>query len=112
MRDPRERLQDILEAIRHIERYASRGRQAFEADELLQNWFVRHLQVIGEAVRALPEEFRNRAPEIPWSKIIGMRHILVHGYFEIDSQVVWDAVERDLPPLKDKIERLLRQLPE
>lgn len=112
MRDPRARLRDILEAIHHIERYAARGRQAFEADELVQSWFVRNLQVIGEAVRALPEDFRNRAPEIPWSKIIGMRHILVHGYFEIDTQVVWEAVERDLPPLKESIARLLRQLSE
>jgi len=101
-----------LDAIRHIERYAAQARQAFEADELLQNWFVRHRQVIGEAVRDLPEDVRNRAPGIPWSKIIGMRHILVHGYFEIDSQVVWEAVERDLPPLKDGIARLLRQLSE
>jgi uncharacterized protein with HEPN domain len=112
VRDPRERLRDILEAIHRIERHAARGRQAFETDELLQSWFVRNLQVIGAAVRALPEDFRNRAPEIPWSKIIGMRHILVHGYFEIDTQVVWEAVERDLHPLKESIARLLRQLPE
>ena len=52
MRDPRERLQDILEAIGHIDRYAARGREAFEADELIQSWFVRHLQIIGEAARA------------------------------------------------------------
>jgi len=51
VRDARERLQDILDAIGHIERYAARGREAFEADELLQNWFVRHLQIIGEAAR-------------------------------------------------------------
>ena len=112
MREPRERLRDILDAIQHIERYTARGRQAFEADELLQNWCVRHLQVIGEAVRALPDEVRNRAPEIPWPKIIGMRHILVHGYFEIDTQVVWEAVEHDLPPLKEGIARLLLQLSE
>ena len=100
MRDPRERLQDILDAIAHIERYATRGREAFETDELLQNWFVRHLQIIGEAARLLPEEVRALAPDIPWSEIIGMRHILVHNYFGIDTQVVWDAVERDLPNLK------------
>jgi len=51
VRDARERLQDILDAIDHIQRYAARGREAFEADELLQNWFVRHLQIIGEAAR-------------------------------------------------------------
>jgi len=51
VRDARERLQDILDAIDHIQRYAARGREAFEADELLQNWFVRHLQIIGDAAR-------------------------------------------------------------
>ena len=59
MRDARERLQDILDAIEHIQRYAARGREAFEADELHQNWFVRHLQIIGEAARLLPEEIRS-----------------------------------------------------
>ena len=103
MRDPRERLQDILEAIGHIDRYAARGREAFEADELIQSWFVRHLQIIGEAARALPEEIRAKMPDIPWSQVIGMRHILVHDYFGIDTEVVWDAVQRDLPSLQEKI---------
>ena len=110
MRDARERLQDILDAIDHIQRYAARGREAFEADELLQNWFVRHLQTIGEAARLLPEEVRATAPDVPWSEIIGMRHILVHNYFGIDTQVVWDAVERDLPSLKEKVRALRQQL--
>ena len=110
MRDPGERLRDILESIRQVERYSSRGREAFENDELVQNWFVRHLQIIGEAVRALPEDIRNRAPDIPWAKIMGMRHILVHDYFEIDREVVWQAVEHDLPVLKEKIQQLLCQL--
>lgn len=63
MRDPKERLRDILDAIANIERYVARGRQAFESDELIQNWFVRHLQIIGEAARGLPQELRdgNRA---------------------------------------------------
>ena len=76
MRDPRERLRDILDAIGRIESYAVRGRRAFESDELLQSWFVRLLQIIGEAVRALPQDVRDRAPDVPWSKIVGMRHIL------------------------------------
>ncbi len=110
MRDPRERLHDILEAIGRIERYAARGKQAFASDELIQNWFVRYLQIIGEAVRALPPEVQRRAPEIPWKDIIGMRHILVHGYFGINLDVVWGVVERDLPDLKKKIETLVRDL--
>jgi uncharacterized protein with HEPN domain len=78
VRDPKERLRDILDGIANIERYAARGRQAFEADELIQNWFVRHLQIIGEAARGLPQELRDREKSVPWSKIMGMRHILVH----------------------------------
>ena len=70
------------------------------------------LQIIGEAARLLPEEVRASAPDIPWSEIIGMRHILVHNYFGIDTQVVWDAVERDLPSLKEKITTLLQQFGE
>ena len=110
MRDPRERLRDILDAIGRIESYAVRGRRAFESDELVQSWFVRHLQIIGEAVRALPQDVRDRASEVPWSKIVGMRHILVHDYFEIDQEAVWDVVERELPDLKQKIAALLESL--
>jgi uncharacterized protein with HEPN domain len=112
VRDPRERLEDILEAIGHIGRYAARGQEAFEADELIQSWFVRHLQIIGEAARAIPEEIRSKMPDIPWSKVIGMRHILVHDYFGIDTEVVWDAVQRDLPSLQEKITSLLQHLDE
>jgi uncharacterized protein with HEPN domain len=57
VRDPKERLRDILDGIANIERYAARGREAFESDELIQNWFVRHLQIIGEAARGLPKNF-------------------------------------------------------
>ena len=60
MRDPKERLRDVLEAIASIERYAARDRQVFESDELIQNWFVRHLQIIGEAAYALPKELRDQ----------------------------------------------------
>jgi uncharacterized protein with HEPN domain len=110
MRDPQERLRDILEAIDYIERYAIQGREAFERDELIQNWMVRHLQIIGEAARALPQDMQNRVSDVPWSKIIGMRHILVHDYFRIDTEIVWDVVERDLPVLKRSLQALLDEL--
>ena len=110
MRDPRERLRDILEAIEKIERHAQKGRRAFEEGELLQVWFVRHLQVLGESARALPRDVRDLAPSVPWSKILGMRNILVHDYFDVDTKVVWDVVERDLPELKPEIAELLRKL--
>ena len=83
MRDPRERVRDMLEAIAAIERYLHRGKDELERDELLQCWFVHNLQIIGEAAKALPEEVRALAPEVEWHKIIGMRNVLVHGYFAI-----------------------------
>jgi uncharacterized protein with HEPN domain len=98
------------DAITAIERYANRNKQLFERDELLQVWFLRHPQIIGEAARALPEDVRALAPEVPWQKIIGMRDILVHGYFEIDTDIVWDAVARDIPVLKPAIGRLMKAL--
>jgi len=87
-----------------------RGRDAFETDELVQNWFLRQLQIIGEAVRAIPQEVRDQALAIPWAKIVGMRNILVHGYFDIDTEVVWDAVANDIPALKPLIKELLEKL--
>ena len=110
MRDPRERLQDILDAIGRIERYSGRGRRAFDEDELIQDWIVRHLQIIGEAARALPRDTLDRMPDVPWSDVVGMRHILVHDYFVIDTDLVWGVVERDLPGLKRTVERLLAEL--
>ena len=86
MRDAKERIQDMLIAISAMERYADRDRTTFEHDEVLQTWFLRHLRILGEAARSLPENVRALAPQIPWTKIIGMRNILVHGYFEIDPR--------------------------
>lgn len=93
MRDDRQRLLDLHEAIERIERYAVHGRETFEQDELIQTWIVHHLEIIGEAVRALSAEFRAQHPNVPWSSIIGMRNILIHQYFGIDTAAVWAVVE-------------------
>ncbi len=69
MRREAERLQDILDAIAAIERYASRGRQAFDNQELIQIWIVHHLQLIGEATNALSSELTGRYPSVPWRKL-------------------------------------------
>lgn len=111
MRDDRERVLDILEAIERIERYTIQGRATFAHDELIQNWVVHHLQIIGEAARALSPALTTAHPEVPWSQIIGMRNILVHHYFTIDVDVVWSAVEHDLPDLKKSMEAILTTFP-
>lgn len=107
MRDDLERLRDIQEAIGRIEKHTAKGRSTFERDELVQNWVVHHLQIIGEAVRNLSSSLKEQHREVPWSQITGMRNILVHDYFAIDVEAVWQAVERDLPELKRKVDALL-----
>jgi uncharacterized protein with HEPN domain len=110
VRHPRERLRDMIEAIDRIERYSSHGRAAFDADELIQSWIVHHLQVLGEAARALPDDVRTQAPDVEWKNITGMRHILVHDYFAIDRDIVWSTVEQELRPLKASLKALVQRL--
>jgi uncharacterized protein with HEPN domain len=109
MKDDTRWLLDIIEAIERIERYSSRGKDAFEEDELIQNWIVHHLQVIGEAARSLSPDVREETKDIPWAKIIGMRHILVHRYFKIDRDLVWSVAVGDLANLKQRIEAILEE---
>jgi len=112
LRDPKERLRDILDAVAAIERQLPRSKEEFERNELVQGWFVRHLQIIGEAARAVPQEVRELAPDVEWTKIVGMRNVLVHGYFDVDVDIVWEAASRDAIALKPNIEALLAQLEE
>ena len=107
MRDDRERLTDILEAIDRAQRYAVRGRAAFEGDELIQVWMVQQLMVIGEAASRLSREMRERSPDIPWPRIVGLRNRLVHPCFQADLALVWSVVEHDLPGLRKAVVDLL-----
>ena len=67
--------------------------------------------IIGEAVRAIDPAFRQQYPSVPWRQIAGMRNILVHDYFRINEQIVWETVEQHLPPLEKQILQILEQLP-
>ena len=99
MREDTEKLKDILEAIARIDKYVGLGRKAFEESELIQTWYVRHLEIVGEAARTLSDDARKSAPDIPWKEIIGMRNILARNYFEIDLDIVWVVVANKLPAL-------------
>jgi uncharacterized protein with HEPN domain len=111
MRVIRERLQDILEAIAQIETEQAKGKEVFRSERLVQVWMVHHLMIIGEAVRAIDPAFRQGHPSVPWRQIAGMRNILVHDYFRINEQIVWETVEQNLPALKAQIQQILEQLP-
>lgn len=110
MRDDAERLQDILEAVKKIEKFTHEGQDAFVADERTQVWVVYHLEILGEAANNISAEIIQAHPEIPWNKIIGMRNVLAHQYFGIDLEIVWQVVERDLPQIKPNIENILKKL--
>jgi len=110
MRDDRAYLVDILEAIGRIEKYAAKGRSAFESDELIQNWFVHHIQIIGEAVGKISDALTARHPEVPWLVVKAMRNVLVHFYFGVDLNKVWNTVEKDIPVLKTQIESIAAEL--
>ena len=110
MRSDRERLLDILEAVDKIEQKTVKDQGVFASDEMLHIWIIHHLQIIGEAASRMSEQFLDAHPEVPWNKIIGMRHVLVHGYFEIDQDIVWKAVVNDLPKLKTQVETMIGEM--
>lgn len=110
MRDDRERLMDMLEAVQKIEQYAHDESFSSRDEELLEVWMIHHLQIIGEAASRISNELREKHPEVAWGGMIGMRHVLVHGYFETDRELVWRVVEQNLPTLKMQIEKMLAEL--
>lgn len=111
MRDDRLRLLDMQEAILKIGKYTSGGKAAFGKDELVQVWVLHHLQILGEAARGVSPESQKKYTRIPWSRIIGFRNILVHHYFAIDPDAIWTVLEVNIPPLKEELERILREFP-
>jgi uncharacterized protein with HEPN domain len=103
-------LQHILDAIHTIEKFlAGKERSAFLADQLLQAGIVRELEIIEEAAKRLSDAAKGQAPEIPWESIAGMRDKLIHDYFNVDVEAVWQTVSADLPVLKKVIARLLER---
>jgi uncharacterized protein with HEPN domain len=110
MRNLRSRLQDILDAIDKIESEQAKGKVAFDSSPLIQVWMVHHLMIMGEAVRSIDPAIRQRYPAIPWRQIAGMRNILVHDYFRINGEIVWETVEKHLPALKEEVQTILSTL--
>ena len=109
-RDFRVYLEDILSAIQKVKSYTSGlSLQDFLLDDKTFDAVVRNLEVIGEAAKHLPDEARKRAPGTDWKKIAGLRDILIHEYFGIDGEIVWDVVQHKLPPLETTVTRMLNE---
>jgi len=97
-------IEDIWEAVEKIERYVSGlNHDAFVKDDKTVDSVVRNLEVIGEAANRVPENIRSQYPEITWRKIIGLRNRIVHDYFNIDVEIVWEIAQKDLPIFKAKL---------
>jgi uncharacterized protein with HEPN domain len=99
-------LKHILEAIARVQRYAP-TRDDFFGSEQTQDAVMRNIEVVGEAASKLSPAFTEAHTHVPWRAIQGMRNRLIHGYFEVNLNVAWNTVERDLPELKTKIAVLL-----
>ncbi len=94
-----------------MRRRRRKDKAAFQTDALLQVWMVHHLLIIGEAVRGIEPDVRQRYPSVPWRQISGMRNILVHDYFRINQDIVWETVEKHIPALRVQIQQILGSLP-
>lgn len=106
-RRERLRLLDILDAIDRTISYAGGMTYSdFLVDRKTQDAVTRNIEIIGEAARALPEDFKERHANIPWDEIIAMRNVIVHQYFGILPDVVWDVIRNELPALRAQIARL------
>ena len=101
-------IKHILESIEDIENYSkSVSKNQFFKDKKLQDAIVKRIEIIGEAVKNLPRGFTNKYPFVPWSEIARTRDKMVHHYFGVDLDIVWDIVKKDLPGLKKDIKEIL-----
>ena len=106
-RDPDLLVEDILEALRKISRYTvGMGPEEFRQDPKTIDAVIRNLEILGEATRQLPENFISRYPGVPWRQIAGLRNRIIHEYFAVDLEIVWQVIQHDLPQLEEQLKNL------
>lgn len=102
-------LTHIKESIGKIQICASEGYEAFVADFKIQDAMIRNFEIIGEATKQVSEQTKERRDDIPWSKIAGLRDVLIHDYMGVDLDEVWNIVQLQLPALSDAVDEILSQ---
>ena len=102
-------IEDILEAVEKIERYSEdMTQETFENDDRTIDAVVRNLEIIGEAANRLPDDFKTEHSEIEWTKIVGLRHRIVHEYFGVDLYIIWHILQNDLPLFKKMLNSIFK----
>ena len=113
MREPirdQKRLEHILEAINRLQTHAGDlSKEELEQDVLRYYGIVKNIEIIGEAARMLTHAFKTAHPEINWRSIANMRNFLVHEYFQVDSEVVWSVIHKEIVELREQVTRYLSE---
>lgn len=111
-RSPHLFIQDMIEAIEKIERYTEsiRDPEEFKGKDIVVDAVLRNLEIIGEAAANIPKEIRSKYPEIPWNRVVGLRNVVIHGYFVVDLDIIWVIIKEQLPDLKDVLLRMLEEV--
>ena len=105
------RLSHIIEAIDNLFEFTKGiSFDEYKGNKILRFAVIKNLEIIGEAAYLLTNEFKEKHPEVEWKVIIGMRHVLVHGYYQISDEMVWATIQTELLPLKEKVELYKREL--
>jgi uncharacterized protein with HEPN domain len=107
VRSDRERLRDILEAVEKVAARVERGRGEFEGNEDLQLALTRLIEIVGEAAAGLSPELRAQYPDVPWCAIASMRNRIIHGYFDMDRDILWNTAARDIPVLAERVTEMI-----
>lgn len=104
-------LDDILQSIERIEASTKDITQdEFNNDVNMQDAIVRRIEIIGEAVKQMPQDFKGKYPDVPWKKIAGTRDIFIHNYMEVNLDRVWNIIQNDLKPFKQQVKQMLQEL--